>query len=92
MEQLQVTQFSGEDLIKKFDEIHSALEDIQKNFQPIEPLKYIGRKATSEMLDVDLSTLFNWDKRGILKPHGKIGGRVYYEISQIEQVLTKFEK
>ena len=38
------------------------------------------------MLDVDLSTIHNWTKRGKLKAYG-IAGRIYYKRSEVEMAI-----
>jgi excisionase family DNA binding protein len=47
---------------------------------------YLTRKDVCEMLKIDLGTLRNWTKRGKLHKL-KIGNRVYYKLSQIDQAL-----
>lgn len=49
----------------------------------------LNRKQTCDLLDVSPSTLFHWNKKGILKPKN-ISGRVYYLYSDIEKALEKF--
>jgi hypothetical protein len=46
----------------------------------------LTREQTCDFLNIDKSTLFNWDKQNILKPY-RIGGRVYYKKSEIESKL-----
>lgn len=48
----------------------------------------LTKKETAKLLNVDLSTLWNWQQKGILKPFG-IGGRVYYKFSDIEKALIQ---
>ena len=43
----------------------------------------LSREKTSERLNVDLSTLWRWEKAGYLLPV-RIGRAVYYKISDIE--------
>lgn len=47
----------------------------------------LTREETAKFFHVDLSTLHNWKKKGILMPVG-IGGRVYYRICDINKALT----
>ena len=44
------------------------------------------RKQVVDLLEVDLSTLWRWNKTNILNSK-KIGGRVYYKGQDIEQLL-----
>lgn len=48
----------------------------------------LTKKETAKLLNVNLSTLWNWHQRGILKPFG-IGGRVYYRRSDIDKALIQ---
>ncbi|MFZ4931794.1 helix-turn-helix domain-containing protein [Chryseobacterium sp. Mn2064] len=47
----------------------------------------LTREETAKFFHVDLSTLHNWKKKGILMPVG-IGGRVYYRMCDINKALT----
>ena len=65
---------------KKFQEL-----ELKLNSKP----NILSRKQTCELLDVTPSTLFHWNKKGILKPKN-ISGRVYYLYDDIENALEKF--
>ncbi len=73
------TQISGE--------IKIQLDEFLKNFTPKQPNDYLTRKQVSEMFDVDISTVANWQKNGKLRPLG-ISGRVYFLRSEVEASLT----
>ena len=73
------TQISGE--------IKIQLDEFLKNFTPKQPNDYLTRKQVSEMFDVDISTVANWQKNGKLRPLG-ISGRVYFLRSEVESSLT----
>lgn len=47
---------------------------------------YSTPKQASEILDVDLSTLWRWKKRGYLVPI-EVGGRRRYKMSDINKIL-----
>jgi len=49
---------------------------------------FMTRKQVVDLLEVDLSTLWRWNKTNILNSK-KIGGRVYYRGKDIEQLLDK---
>lgn len=66
--------------------VKSELEKLKSEFQPKQPTEFLTRKQVKELLDVDMSTVFNWTKRGKLQAYG-IAGRVYYKRSEVEQVL-----
>lgn len=47
---------------------------------------YISAKQVSEMLNIDLSTLWRWEKRGYLVP-AKIGGKRRYKYTEVKSIL-----
>lgn len=49
---------------------------------------FLTKKETANLLSVDISTLWNWHQKGILKPIG-LGGRVYYRMIDIEKALVQ---
>ncbi|WP_313098742.1 helix-turn-helix domain-containing protein [Epilithonimonas sp.] len=65
----------------------SLKNQTQQPEQPQLQKELLTREETATFFDVDLSTLHNWKKKGILLPVG-IGGRVYYRMSDIEKALT----
>jgi len=64
-------------------EIQKNIEEIKLNFSIKEPEEYLTRQEIAKKFKVDLSTIHNWVKRGLLKPHC-IGNRVYFKKSEIE--------
>ena len=88
MERLHVTQFSGEELEKRFNYLDTQITNLKENFQPKNPTEYLTRKETATLLKVDLSTLYNWHKKKILSSYG-IGGRLYYKRSEVEKAIVK---
>ena len=53
-----------------------------------EPEKYLTRKQTAQKLDVDLSTLWRWNREEYLQPVS-IGGKRLYKLSDINKILRK---
>ena len=51
-----------------------------------EPEKYLTRRQTAQALDVDLSTLWRWNREAYLKPV-QVGGRRLYKQSEINKIL-----
>lgn len=70
------------------EEITKQIEELKSHFQPKEPDEYLTRKQVAKMLQIDLSTLYAWKQKGILKPKG-IGKRVYYLRSDIINAMTE---
>jgi len=64
-------------------EIQKDLEYIKSNLYSKEPEEYLTRQEMANKLKVDISTIHNWVKKGILKPH-TIGNRVYFLKSENE--------
>ena len=50
------------------------------------PDRLLSPKETGEMLGIDLSTLYRWDKLGYLTKI-KIGGKARYRLSDIQNLL-----
>ena len=48
---------------------------------------YPSRQKVAEILDVDLSTLYRWAKRGLLVPI-EIGGKRRYRMSDVRRMLN----
>ena len=48
---------------------------------------YPSRQKVAEILDVDLSTLHRWAKRGLLVPI-EIGGKRRYRMSDVRRMLN----
>lgn len=48
----------------------------------------LTRTETAKYLKVDISTLWNWTKKGKLKAYG-IGNRVYYKKNEIDEALIR---
>lgn len=64
----------------KFIDMHSTTfnKETQKNF--------LTRKQVADLLSIDLSTVHNWTKSGVLRAY-RLGGRIYFKISDIENSL-----
>ena len=89
MEQIQFVQTTPEQLQKAIIEgVKTQLQDLKQHFQPKEPNEYMTRQEVSKMLSVDLSTVHNWTKKGILTAH-QIGGRVFYLRTDVEKAIVK---
>ena len=89
MEQIQFVQTTPEQLQKAIIEgVKTQLQDLKQHFQPKEPNEYMTRQEVSKMLSVDLSTVHNWTKKGILTAH-QIGGRVFYLHTDVEKAIVK---
>jgi len=79
-------EVTPEQITNLFEGLQNQLAEIKKDFQPKQPTEYLTRNEVAELLKCDLSTLWNWQKKGKLIPVG-IGSRVLYKRSDIEAVL-----
>lgn len=92
MQQIQFIGTTPTALIDLIDEtVKKRLEDLKRSFEPKTPTEYLSRQETAELLKVDLSSIHNWTKRGILQSYG-ISGRVYYKRTEIENAIVKLKK
>jgi excisionase family DNA binding protein len=72
-------------------DIRHELKELSKNFTPKEPTIWITRKETSELIGVSLVTIHNWSKEHVINAY-KIGNRVRFKRSEIEQILLNSNK
>ena len=86
---IQVTPQQLQDAI--IDGVKTQLQDLKKHFKPKEPNEYLTRVEVAEMLKIDLSSVHNWTKKGILTSY-QIGGRVYYKRLEIENAIVELKK
>lgn len=66
--------------------LETKLDSLKKNFTPKEPDTYLTRAEVSELLKINLATVYNWTKNGTLKAY-KMGNRTYYSRKEIETTL-----
>jgi predicted DNA-binding transcriptional regulator AlpA len=91
MSTIQLIGLSKEDLKDLFgDVLKSEIRTFKKQMEPKQENHYLTRKEVSQMLKIDLSSVHNWSKKGILKPH-QIGSRVYYKLSEIENSIIQLK-
>lgn len=92
MIQVQLLGITQEELnLAIFNYIDTKFEELKKFYQPKEPTKYLTRKEVAEMLSVDISSVHNMTKKGILKKL-QISGRILYIRSQVESSIIKLNK
>lgn len=71
-----------------FDYMDKKFDELKKSYQPKEPTKYITRQEVAKLLSVDLSTVHNMTKRGVLQKY-QISGRVLYIRAEVENSIIK---
>jgi len=62
--------------------IKKEFEVLKTQFQPKEPEEHLTRQQVADMLHIDLSSVHNWRKKGVLTAY-QIGGRVIFKKSEI---------
>ena len=70
--------------------LKTELEDLITNQKPQNLNEYLTRKEVAQMLKIDLSSVHNWSKRGILKPY-KLGNRVYFKLEELQNSFVEFK-
>lgn len=91
MAEIKLVQLEPEKLkMEILNGIQNLFDDIKNHLEPKSPTEYLTRNDVSQMLSVDLSTVHNYTKRGLLQPYS-IGSRVYYKRSEIEQAFIKIK-
>lgn len=84
---IQLIQITPDDFQEKIMAgVRAELDKMRSDFQPKHPTEYMTRNEVKEMLDIDLSTVHNWTKRGKLKAYG-IAGRIYYKRTEVEAAI-----
>lgn len=92
VQQIQFVQVTPEQLQDAIIEgVNAQLNELKEHFQPKKPNKYLTRQDVAEMLQIDLSSVWNWTKKGVLTSY-QISGRVYYKLNEVEQAIVKLKK
>lgn len=84
---IQFLQTSPDELENRiFNRIKTELETLKNEFQTKEPNEFLTRNEVKDLLKVDLSTIWNWTRKGKLRAYG-ISGRVYYRRAEVEAAI-----
>lgn len=91
MENIQFIQITPEQLKENIvNAVKDQLDSLKKDFQPKNPEEFLTREEVAKLLKVNISTIGNWKKAGVLKPHF-LGSRVYFKRSEIEDSLITID-
>ena len=71
--------------------VKSQLDDLKKELQLKEPEQLLTREQTAKLLQVNLSTLWHWERKGKIQSFG-IGNRRYYKRNEILESLQPLNK
>jgi excisionase family DNA binding protein len=90
MDNLILSPISIEDLSDKVSKnVLTAFYQALKGFnQKDNGNNLLSRKETASYLKINLSTLHNWQKKGLL-PTYSIGNRIYFKRCDIDKALIK---
>ena len=92
MEKIQFLQVTPEQLQTAIIEgVKQELKDLKKHFQPKEPTEFLTRNEVAEMFKIDLSSVHNWTKKGILISY-QIGGRVFYKREEVMKAIVQLKR
>jgi excisionase family DNA binding protein len=79
----------AEKLYSLFQEVRDDLIELKNKFEPKIPDELMSPKEVAHMLKCDLSTIYNWAKKGRLIRHG-IGNRTYYKRHEVESAIIQY--
>ncbi len=88
MQTLQLN-LSPEDREKLVD-IQRSLAKLEKNFEQKQQPKYYTRQQLAKLFDVNISTVSNWTKSGVIESVG-IGARVYFTQEAVNKALINLK-
>jgi hypothetical protein len=71
--------------------VKSQLEDFTKQFEAPEPDRLLTREQTAELLQINLSTLWHWERKGKVQSYG-IANRRYYKYNEVIASLQPLNK
>lgn len=92
MSKLMVIQVSPDEFKNEIlQEIKLEIQGLKKDFRPKDPPEYLTRNEVAKLLKVDISTVHNFRKRGLLTAYS-IGSRVYYKRCDLENSLIRLKK
>tara|TARA_B100000809_G_scaffold221598_1_gene229982 strand:+ start:181 stop:459 length:279 start_codon:yes stop_codon:yes gene_type:complete len=92
MKQVQLLGMTQEENnLPIFNYIDKKFDELIKFYQPKEPTKYLTRHEVAEMLSIDLSTVHNMTKKGVLQKY-QISGRVLYVRDEVQNSIIKLNR
>ncbi|WP_430427416.1 helix-turn-helix domain-containing protein [Maribacter litoralis] len=68
--------------------VKKQLEEFKKDLGKSYQLDLLSRADVAKLLQIDLSTVHNWTKKGTLTSYG-IGNRVYYKLEEVESAIVR---
>ena len=92
METVQFISITPEKLQNAIIEgLRTQIENLILLSQKKEQNEYLTRLDVAKLFQIDVSSVHNWTKKGILQSY-QIGGRVYYKRTEVENSIIKLKK
>ena len=92
-ENLIISQVNPEELkTALIESVTNQLNEFKKHLDNQNKVsEYLSRNDVSKMLGINLSSVHNWTKKGLLRAY-QISGRVYYKRSEIEESIVELKR
>jgi transposase len=74
-----------------FKYIDKKFDEFKELYKPKKVNTYLTRSDVAKMLKIDLSSVYNWTRKGTLKSY-QISGRVYYKLAEIESAIVELKR
>ena len=71
--------------------INQTLEELKQNWEPKKPTEYLTTEEVANLLKCDISTIYNWRKKGILFSYA-IGNKILFKRSEIDSEMIPLGK
>lgn len=84
-----IHSLKAEQILSLFEEVKTCLKDLKEKIGPDLSTQYLTPKEVAVKLKCDLSTVYNWTKKGKLIRHG-LGNRTYYKLHEIESAIKQY--
>ena len=88
MEAIKIIYELEQSLEMKINQIHFMLQKLSENRPSPIAEKYIPSSKFRKEVDISARTEQNWKSKGLIRGI-KIEGKIYYEISEVEQLFLK---
>lgn len=72
-------------------DLKTELQLFYKSFQPVQQQEYLTREEVAEILKISMSTISEWNRKGILNPY-RLGNTIRYKSNELDKVLIKINK
>lgn len=80
-----------DEIISCFKNENKILHDKISKLEPVQETRYLTRDDVAKMLQINVSSVFNWTKKGTLKSY-QLEGRLYYKLHEIEAAFVELKK